>query len=233
MADPISMGTGVLLGAFNDRLKKVVKRLSSSAVSIGLALLLGATIQLNWGHVDQLRDITADPVVAAYQVAHVFGVTDVSWIDAVANWLARPAIAPAAWIASVAAGLYPLRWRVHGAEVAWLLLLPASVVLGVAAYRTALISLTIALSLIAARGAVALRPSHDWYDRRHWYHPAHAPVRFSETILNFVLAPVMPAIRMCIGIADNFTFEPKPREPASGARIIGLDSIRPESNEVA
>ncbi|MWV74156.1 hypothetical protein [Rathayibacter rathayi] len=233
MADPVSVGVGVLLGALNDRLKTLVKRLSSSAVSIGLALLLGATIQLDWGHVNQLRDISTDPVAAAYQVAHVFGLADMSWIDAVANWLARPAIVPAAWIAAAAAGLYPLRWRVHGVEIAWLVLLPASVVLGVAAYWTALISLAIALSVVAARGAVDLWSSHDWYERRRWYHPEHVPVRFFETILNFIFTPVMPAIRMIMGIADNFTFEPKLREPATGARVIGLDSIRPDGNEVA
>ena len=122
-------GATALNAALGKRAKSLADWVVLHLVGLCTTTLVVALLVLNEGAVDP-HSIVLDPGAAASYVLTVFGVADQSWLDAFLVWLRRPAFVGVAMAASAFAGVALLRWRRHGTEVAWIMLILASTAIG-------------------------------------------------------------------------------------------------------
>ncbi|MDQ4503735.1 hypothetical protein [Sinomonas sp. ASV322] len=209
MAEPVAVGMGLVGEVLGDKVKEALGRTYGKVVELCVLLMFFA----NYPEPNRVILATED---AARRTLTFLGVHDSDWLEALIAWLNRPESQQLAVGAVVVAALAPIRWRVFGPEIAWVLLLAASVSLdGWVFFWAGVINLGAHATLA---GVAALGTGTDGYGRQ-WYLPSSILEDSVRSVLEVLLLPVLPLIRLVSGIVDRFKFDRDPGPPASGAAV--------------
>jgi hypothetical protein len=166
--------------------------------------------------------IVLDPGIAASYLLNVFGVTDQSWLDAFLTWLRRPELAGVAMAASAFVGVALLRWRRHGTEVAWIVLILASTAVGPNAVTIAGLSfgVTVAFLLVPSIWENYASPRERCRGR---VTPSIVLGDSVVAVVDVLLTPLIPVFRIMNGLNDRFTYDLSDRRtPPTGSGKPGI-----------
>ncbi|MET3453268.1 hypothetical protein [Curtobacterium sp. 1544] len=217
MAEPLTLLGAAFTGALTGRLRSLSSWLVANTVSVALLALLGGVILENTsGRSDEL---VLAPATAAHRVLHVLGVTDTSALDAVDRWLQRPEFAPVALAAAVVAGVLVFLPARYTDEVAWALVVPASVAVGRTGLGLAVGSLIATTAVLAAVSSAVPRPDAHAPGRR-WLGPTWCLEVGLRGAFSFAMTPFTVVIRLVLRLVDSVTFERESAPLADGARTI-------------
>ncbi|MFZ6993520.1 hypothetical protein ACO0E1_16655 [Curtobacterium sp. RRHDQ66] len=199
MIEPVSI-SGAAIGSFlSDKVRDVAAARTADVLSWCLLLFTGSVL---FGSAGTGR--ISGPVDSVKRVLALAAVGD-EWVDTASSWVLRSEIAWVFPIVCAAAALYSIRYVKVGPALAWVLLIPSSLVLGGWAFAiyfgTVAVVATIFIGRSLLEGIVL-----DTSDRRTFL-PDGVIASALTAMLFFVTEPIRPVLALATGISEHFTYE--------------------------